>query len=249
MTSIAAKAIGLDDFDLHARYLPGLQAILPIPVTAVAIGLNKMPLVATLLSLAVTVGLPRLLVQVVRDRGLAAQHVLWTSWGGSPTTRMLRLSDDTAPAVDKERWRQVLSTAAHVHLPESLQAEASDPADADARYEQVVTFAREETRDDQLLLVENRSYNYDRNLYSLRNPALWLAAAGVTAMAVLVLLRTSSHASVLTPAIGLGANTIVLIGWFTLVTEDRVRVMADKYAIRLLSVATHRQIAILRDTP
>jgi hypothetical protein len=249
MTSIAAKAIGLDDFDLHARYLPGLHAILPIPVTAVAIGVNKMPLVATLLSLAVTVGLPRLLVQVVRDRGLAAQRVLWTSWGGCPTTPMLRQSDVTAPAVDKERWRKVLGAAAHVHLPQSLQAEASDPADADARYEQVVTFAREETRDDQLLLVENRSYNYDRNLYALRNPALWLAAAGVVVMAAGVLLCMSSRASILTPAIGLGANIVVLVGWLTLVTEDRVRVMADKYAIRLLTVATYRQIDILRDTP
>lgn len=243
MTSIPARAVGLDDFDFHARYLPGLQAILPIPITAITVGLNKVPIVATLLSLAVTVGLPRLLVQVVRERGTAAQNELWAKWGGSPTTQMMRLRGGTTAPADKERWHRVLGPAAKVQLPTDVKAESANSADADARYEQVVAYAREQTRDDELLLVENRSYNFDRNLYGMRRPARWLASIGVAITAMVVTFRARHNEDLLAPVIGLGANVVVLTMWIWLVTESRVRTMGDKYASRLLTVATHRQQA------
>lgn len=243
MTSIAAQALGLDDFDLHARYRPGLLAVLPVPITAIAIGLDKHPMTAILLSLAVTVGLPRLLVQVVRDRGTAAQVALWTAWGGSPTTQMLRLSNTDAAMADKIRWRRTLAAAAQVHLPATVEVEVSDPVDADARCEQVTEYARELTRDDVLLQAENRSYNYERNLYSMRKPALLLAVAAIGGLVVDLALRARWGEQVGSIVFGLVANALVALGWIVLASERRVRVMADKYAHRLFAVATHRVLA------
>lgn len=243
MSGVTAKALGLDDFELQTRYRAGLQAVAPLWITALAIGIDKHPWIGGLSGLAVTIGLPRLLVNVVRRRGNAAQKIMWTEWGGPPTTQMLRLSDTTAAAADKERWRKVLGTAAHVELPATLEAESSDPADADARYAQIVTFAREEARGDTMLWGENRSYNYERDVYSMRGPARVLAGSASVALAALTALSMMRGDPIGFLAAGLVVNIVVTIGWFTLPSEDRVRLMAYKYAQRLFDVATHQALA------
>jgi hypothetical protein len=242
VTGIAEWALGLDEFDVHARYRPGLLAILPLPITGVALGLDKQPVIATLLSLAVAVGLPRLLVQVVRDLGTAAQDRLWASWGGKPTTQMLRWSDTSTSAADKARWHAVLGAAAGVQLPSTALVEAVDPSDADARYEQVVAFAREETRGNPLLLGENRSYNYERNIYGLRPVALALALLGIVVLVGALVLQARAGSAVEAIAVCLAANIIVALGWWWVPSERRVKVMADKYALQLLNTATHQTL-------
>jgi hypothetical protein len=240
VTNPAAAALGLDEFDFHARYVPGLQALLPIPVTVLALGFNSMPFVASLASLALAVGLPRTLVQVVRSRGLALEPGLWDSWGGKPTTRMLRLSDTSVATADKDRWRAALSSAAGVALPATAADEAADPADADARYEQVVGHARECTRGDDLLRAENQSYNFERNVLAMAPVALLLAAVAVAATVILVAIQVAADGPVAPAACALGANMLVLAGWIMLPSEARARRMAEKYAVRLFTLMTHR---------
>lgn len=234
------KVLGLDGFAWHARYMPGLQALLPVPVTALALGFNKMPLVASLASLALAVGLPRILVQVVRERGLAIEPDLWESWGGKPTTRMLRLNDTSDSAADKDRWRAALSAAAGVTLPATAEAEAEDPADADARYEQVTGHARECTRGDRMLRSENQSYNYERNLLAMKPLACMLAGAAVVAMAIFLAFQATGDGAIAPAAAALGLNALVLVGWLVLPSEQRTRRMADKYALRLFTVMVHQ---------
>jgi hypothetical protein len=231
----------LDSFALHTRYRPGLQAVAPLIIAAMAIGIDKIPIVVSLVSFAAAIGLPIRLAHTVRQRGRNVEPDLWESWGGKPTTRMLRLADTFTPEGDKLRWRSTLGGAAKVSLPD-LEQELADRAGADVLYEQVTGYAREATRNDRLLLAENRAYNVERNQYALRPVALPLAIVGVVVMVIAGVVQSLGSGPLTPVAVGLAANTGMLGLWVSK-SDSRVRLMADTYAVRLFTVATNQLVA------
>lgn len=227
---------GVDAFDLQTRYLPAMAAVAPVTVCAVTFGLDKNPTVTALVGVLAALGLPFVVVSLVRERGSRLEAELWASWGGKPTTRMLRLADRSDPPADKQLWRSRLGPAAGISLPATLEEECKNPEAADALYEQVTAYVRERTRGDSLVNTENRHYNLQRSLLALQPLGVALAALGLVLVVGFPLARDAVESADATAiVIGSAANTALLAGWSLVPSESRMRLMADKYARQLFT--------------
>lgn len=168
------------------------------------------------------------------------QANLWNIWGGTPTTRSLRLRESTGNVVERDTWRAAVEQFSNVPLA-SASNESSDPVRADAIIEAAVGRVRELTRDEKafpLIWAENRSYGFARNLYAIRGWAVVIAVLCVLLVAgVLTLVDNHGVAAVSEYWLGLAANICILLLWLTLPSEHRVHTNADRYAYQLLQGA------------
>lgn len=232
----------LDKYERQARLAPGLLALLPVAVTIAALGFRSAPVISIVASLVSVAGGPMLLADTVRSFGLKAQAELWASWGGSPTTVALRLRKDSANDVQRDVWRRAVEQVTGIQLA-SRRSEAANPATADQKIDVAVARLRELTRNEQrfmLVQAENRGYGFRRNFYAIRNIGRLIALSGVLVIAGFVLGHWASglHSPLqLDDAFGLIVNTLIIVGWFTLPSADRVRTAGDKYAYQLLQGA------------
>ena len=228
--------------------MPALLTLLPLAALVFVLVPSEWRLNAGLLAIIGTGGGTAFLSQVVRDRGRAKQQQLWGTWGGPPTTRLLRRSE--APGhPSRDRWRSRLQRVTGDPLP-TKEDERSDPEDADARYAAAVGVLREATRDRArfpLVAAENANYGFRRNLWGLKP---W----GVTVALASALGCWGLFASILDPdeggwrtslsmlaqdgttvfrLVGACLSTTAVAGWL-LVTPQWVRTTAEAYALQLL---------------
>lgn len=167
---------------------------------------------------------------VVRGFGRRLQPSLWESWGGPPTTRLLRWSDSSDLRITQRR-HALLSAVLGEALP-SAEEERMDPEDADARYAVAVDALRQRTRtgpEFRLVAHQNAEYGLRRNCLGLRPLALVVAAAVLAASVALVAQGDDWNFT-----LAVGVSILVLPAWGFLVTPDWVRSAADLYAERLL---------------
>ncbi len=165
-----------------------------------------------------------------------------------PTTRILRHNDDRLPAEVKARYHQHLGTKLGMPLPTPAE-ERTDPAAADARYTSAIHWLLAQCRGPAHVLVlnENTSYGFRRNLFGLKIVGLALCtvclAVPVLAVwseqpdAVGTLSGLRQGASTLT-AVQVGAAALCIIsavGWLTVVRGNWVKEAGELYALRLLA--------------
>ena len=65
--------IWLDAYERRARLVPGLLALLPIAIVAIALGIDDAPVASSAVSLLSVTGGPVLLADVVRSWGLGVE--------------------------------------------------------------------------------------------------------------------------------------------------------------------------------
>jgi hypothetical protein len=233
--------IWLDSYERRSRLVPGLLALLPVAVTVLALGLNRIPLIAVAGSLLSAAGGPLLLAGLVRHLGLQAQDGLWLSWGGAPTTLSLRLRGQNNNPVQRQSWRlAVQEVTGHRLL--TARAELADPAKADNTIEAAVADLRELTRSRRFSMVatENKNYGFERNLYGLRWVGRTIALLAVAVTAGLLAFGQTGGAHLISTAgaaAGLVINAGLLALWFFAPSTARVRTVADRYAHQLLQAA------------
>src|ERR1700688_349857 len=224
--------VRFDASEWKARLIPGLLALLPIPILVVVLGLRQQPVVATIAGLLIAVGLPVLLTSTVRDRGLRLQDVLYAKWGGAPTTECLRHSGTSEDAPRREQWRrEVIKVVAH-SLP-TVNEEHDDQVAADGRYRAAIAETIEATRGKfPLVFEENQNYGFERNLLAMRPIGIWVGAVGILAGACAAIPQGvwSCGLSLIRLVIGLLAMTALLALWLFLPTEGRVRRIGRRYA-------------------
>lgn len=227
--------IDFDPYTRQARLAPGLLAVLPVSVVAVALGLRDIPVVSAIVGLVVAAGGSVLLAETVRKRGRRLEEQLYRKWGGAPTTQLLRLTGDNAHLnrLQQERWREALADKAQVSLP-SLDDEAADPRSCDERYEVMTAWARTQMTDDDLVQHENRSYGFNRNILAMRPVGLPLAVLAVLVLAGAVLVGEPTVPML----VGLAASVVLVVCWAFWPTEDRVRYAGMRYARQLFISAT-----------
>ncbi len=125
----------------------------------------------TIASLGIYCGLTFWLTQVARDRGKRLEPDLYQSWGGKPTSIMLRHRDRSLPDQLKERYKSLLlRQVPNIRLPSEAE-ENRDPAAADDAYEAAVAWLRTATRDRArfpLVAQESVYFGFRRNLLALR---------------------------------------------------------------------------------
>ncbi|MGV9675435.1 hypothetical protein ACWDSJ_09170 [Nocardia sp. NPDC003482] len=223
-----------DRYTRTARFLPAVLAVLPIIVLAV----TTVPVVVTIwtkVAVFATFCLPFVASQIVRDRGLQVESMLFQKWGGRPSEQMLRWRSSTTRSAIARRHKLVKKHLG-ITLPNET-AETADPPDADGLYAAATAVLRERTRDSKkfpLVYEENISYGFRRNVYACRIPAI--VTCGLAGLATAIL----AHFSVVPlswqqQTALIGFDVLAALGWWRLCTEEAVRRSAEKYAAQLFT--------------
>jgi hypothetical protein len=183
----------------------------------------------------VTGALAMLSSQLGRDLGKAKEPGLWESWGGKPTTQLLRHRDRFLDSNTKRRYHDRLSELMGTPLPTAEQ-EAAHPAAADDAYDACVKWLIAKTRvsgASALLFKENVNYGFRRNLWGMRPAGLLISALGlVAAMAPqLVYIKDGLRVN---SCISIVANAVLFVLWCFRFTSEWIRLPAFRYAEELL---------------
>lgn len=228
----------LDIYSLKARLQPEFLVLLPVVLAIGAWLPGQFAAWKTVSSFALYIGIWVLLAELGRDLGRNKQAALFKRWGGAPTTRLLRHRDTTLDAITLARYHAFLSGTMNHRLPTRAE-ESADPRAADALYESAVKFLLEATRDATrfpLLLKENISYGFRRNLWGMKPAATLLCLLGLAACLAHIARTLLTNASL--PPLSLAmasSNILLLVIWVLRVRPDWVKLAADAYAIRLLA--------------
>jgi hypothetical protein len=246
-----------DSYGRQARLFPGLLTIFP-PLLAILAWFPWFLLsnvAATLLTLAMSCGLLYALGSYARTKGKRIEPELLKSWGGWPTTLLLR-HDSELDQHTRQRYHAYLAEVVPGNLTfPTLEEEQKSPANANAVYDSAVRWLKERARGSEFAMVhrENAQYGFRRNLRGLKPFALTLSAMTLVVMTLAILndvpglvefIRTGNWealakvASELGPAIlsAFAINVFAMLVWFFVVTKRWVREASDQYAYALLAV-------------
>lgn len=173
--------IVFDTYEMRARVAPSVIVAFPILVTLwfwfSATGSSWQILTGSgILSVAVLYGF----TFIVRWLGRAGEKSLWRSWGGAPSTRVLRWQDTTLNRDVKTRIREVSFNTFGIQLLSETE-ELASPHTADQRIETCFSQIKEILRlrdKDGLWLKHNAEYGFGRNLLGCRSLFLILGVIG-----------------------------------------------------------------------
>ncbi len=220
-----------DAYTRRARLYPAaLAAAAPIVLFAGSLfALERSGVIVGFLLAAVSV----VIAGLVRGRGRAIERQLWASWGGPPTTRLLRWAGPTDHNAQSRR-HTLLEAILGEELPSAVE-EKTDPNAADRRYATATVALRDLTRDQDrfpLVAEENREYGFRRNSLGLRPLALIVSALTALISAILAIAAER-------PAcwLSMGISLLALGFWVAVVRPHWVRAAAELYAQRLLEAA------------
>jgi hypothetical protein len=237
-----------DGYSWNARVFPAILTLVPVlPFVLVAapkLLLGEFPknaLVAIMLFAVLY-----LLAGAARSAGKRAEERLVACWGGRPTTLMLRHTDARVDRVTKSRYHRILAKMCPDIVWPTAQDEAEDQSGADVRYDSAVAVLRARRRRvvDVLVLRENASYGFRRNMLGLRPVAIVISLACALCAGTLLYLA-QFHEQPLAAAIAkvgadpryaalLVAELGIAVGWTIFVRRVWVRQAADDYAVALL---------------
>ena len=245
-----------DNYTLRARVLPALITILPLGLVMFAL-LPNYPLFVTAFFGLLSAGGTVLVSQAGRALGRRKEQKLWESWGGPPTTRLLRHHRDPEDIALAPGLRQQLEGWVGYRLPTEPE-EGNDPTWADAKYRGVVASLREATRNQAmfpLVFAENTNYGFRRNLWGLKPIGVSIAVGLALSFWVLLSLTiwgrpwpdtwwdivvNPDSTVVIRLAVAI-VDTAFAAFWLFCVKPSWVKLSADAYAERLMdSVQTLR---------
>ena|ERR1700722_16647760 len=240
------KIMKVDNYSLKARLVPTFLLLLPGLIAIAAWLPFEFSLLKTLGTFALFCGLFFFLAELGRDQGRKKQPSLFQSWGGKPTTLLLRHRDSSLDPVTLARYHAFLSNAIDKRFP-SRAEETKDPATADALYESAGKFLLEATRDETkfpLLLKENISYGFRRNLWGMKPAAILICLFALAASLIPVCQAIFNNTPVALLPLSMAITTVfLLVLWVLRVTPAWVRVAAEAYALRLLAACDQLTIA------
>ena len=247
-----------DLYTFRARIQPALAVALPLGFLMFALLPEHHFFVTAFFGLLGAAGGTAVLAQLGRDRGFRKQDELWDSWGGAPTTRLLRHSHIPGDPELSESLRQEIEEWWGKPLP-TEEEETSNPESADARYREVTLALQAATRDRskfELVFAENVNYGFRRNMWGLKLWGLPMAVSlALVAWALFVLtvwgrpwpdpwwnvLVNPDSIAVIRFAVAV-ANSAFAIFWLFWAKPSWIKPVAEKYAKQLMeSVRTLRE--------
>ena len=151
-------------------------------------GLAQTKAVAGSIGCLVLVALQSAALPLIRSAGVSRQESLYSSWGGKPTTAMLRHRDERINIDTKKRLHERLrGLGADFSIPTEVE-EIEDPNRADGKYASAVDELRKRAKAKAVKAVhrENIGYGAARNLYGLKPFGLFVCATGLMTLGWLV---------------------------------------------------------------
>jgi hypothetical protein len=221
-----------DTYALRAQLFPALLTILPLGLAVIS-WTGKGPILAPAIGLALgSCGACFAVAAIARNRGRELQSRLWLTWGGPPTTQLLRHCG-TANSVLRERWHLGLGNLVGRRFPTKEQ-EAAAPEEADEVYEASVRLLiSNERKSPSTLLIarENANYGFCRNLLALKPIGITSSLFGAAGSFAATWL---GHGDFIISGVCTILSGLILLAWLFIVTADWVKAPAFAYAERLL---------------
>jgi len=237
-----------DSYSRVARFYPAVLAFFPVVWTVPALLPNILSFdvphvvgITAVLSAGVA-----LLMNMARSLGKSTEKRLLSSWGGWPSTIMLRHRDGALDSGTKGRYHAKLQALyKNMALPSAAEEAQAETA-ADAQYRAATTRLIEARRDakHKMLHKENAQYGFRRNLLGLKPVALTvvLLASGATGTVIAVGLPSppATLANLLSDAgvrwqlyVSLLLDVSYTLLFVLLVRPHFVRQAGDEYALAL----------------
>lgn len=226
-----------DGYTFQARILPAFILMLPIfiELNYTFVKLNYNIVISLPIINVVCLCFLILISNWVRYLGRKKEIYLFKKWGGAPTTRFLRYNNsEYNPVLKKQVINYLKMMFNKIKFPKE-DFEEQCPQKADETYEAYVSNIRNLTRDTKkykLLYVENKNYGMWRNLYSTK----YIALVMLVFLFLLNIFLAIFVKSIFSLKEIIAINVIFLIGiiiWAFVITENRVKDVANCYAQRL----------------
>jgi hypothetical protein len=227
-----------DNYTLRARFYPIVLLFFPFIVLGITYSLHFENYVAILSSLGILGALTYLFSQLGRDQGKKKERDLWESWGGAPTTQLLRRSNKTIDAYTKKRYHEKLMKLCPVNY--NFSNESEHESASDEVYSAWTKYLIGRTRDVTqypLLLKDNTSYGFRRNLWGLKPYAIGLLVTLIVTNYLFWAYKNSCLNPESFPVsfrYSSAALIIILLFWVLAINNRWVRLPAFSYAERLL---------------
>lgn len=216
----------LGGYALKARFYPALIMVLPL-TAFVVVSWNPEDLKG-LWPIGLGLGLPFLVSSIVRSRGKKIEHDLLATWGGFPTTQLLRHSDTRNRAL-RQRRRAKIEALTGEALPSPKQ-ERKDPRGSDDRYiaatRALIDRRHSDPEKNGILQAENVGYGFRRNLLALKMPALLIIGMCFVTDAYLLVVQGVSWR----PVVVLAVHVVLFAIWAFLIRQNWVLEAANDYA-------------------
>lgn len=229
-----------DKYSLRARLYPASLVISPILILAYFLSNEyNQPLYFYITSIVAFPAITFFLSQIGRDRGKLKEHELYKSWGGKPTTIILRYKDNHLDKFTKERYLETLSTLLPDLIIPNQRQEEEKPIEADEVYESCGKFLISKTRDTQkynLLFNENINFGFRRNLWGMKAIAISVAIICILILLGINFIQTGDNKFNIKPS-GITIISILsvyLIVWIFILNRKWVRIAGFAYAERLM---------------
>jgi len=237
----------LDPYKYRARVKPALLLVLPVVIYVMAFFEAARSLGGVLSTFLVSFGVIAFAASQMSSKGNKLQDKLFKTWGGAPTTMVLRHSDDTVERPTKKRYMQRLAELIKDFVIITEAEEKADSKAADEMYRSATNFLREKTRDTtkySMIFNENVDYGFARNLTACKSFGIVLTLTCLVLCLVglylelgvplqeLSLAALAKHPILLAAT---GVELIILLCWIFLVNHDWVRVRGFAYAKRLFA--------------
>jgi hypothetical protein len=230
-----ANLISFDHYSFRARLQPALLTLLPAAVGIFAWTGPGVKWQSALWTLFGTAGGTFFLAILARNSGKQIEPRLWQSWGGTPTTQLLRHSGTGNPLM-RERWHKYLSKLLGKPFP-TAEEEAGDLVGTDNIYNAAIKLLISKTRDTKkfhLVYKENVQYGYCRNLYAMRGMGTVFSLLGLIASCAASFWTVHIGDPKIYPWVCLAAEALFLVWWVFTIKASWVKVPAFAYAERLL---------------
>jgi len=224
-----------DHYSFRARLQPALLTLLPAAFGVFAWTGPGVQWQSALWTVFGTAGGTYFLGVLARSFGKRIEPELWRSWGGAPTTQLLRHSGP-ANSVLRARWHTYLSNLLEQPFP-TPQEEAANPAGADEIYNAAVKLLINKTRDTKrypLVYNENVQYGFCRNLYAMRTGGIVIALLGIIGSCIAGISFVHIGDPKLVPWVCAVASAMFFFWWVFTIKSSWVKIPAFAYAERLL---------------
>ncbi len=230
----------MDKYSLNARIYPIVIFYMPAVILAVLFSLKFDKYVHLFTSFGIVGALSYLFSQLGRDGGKKKEKELWKSWGGAPTTQLLRWRNTEINLNTKKRYHSKLNALCSLDNLPDLNFEQSNPDEADEAYQAWTKFLISKTRDNKkfsVLFKDNMNYGFRRNLWGMKTYAISLIIILMASTFVYYWVTTNTPNVILYPTefiIAEGILLVILLFWVFVINKNWIKVPAFAYAERLL---------------